>query len=202
MTWRPWTDHPWIVGITVVTMVVSCLASVIGLYRSTVADKPGEALTYESNKKDPQNSVQPQSSLDPSQDGSPQVVLHAELKETCQANSKSAPCIFIGSTVISACKVAASSEYLPNAEPIPVCAQEVQNLLSAKGVSSQVFTQQLYDEGFNPAAPYNAGCIGWRSDLGGTREGALDIQQILGKGYTVGTGCNPSGYSYQVMLKT
>ena len=137
-----------------------------------------------------------------SQDASPQVVLHAELKKTCQANSGSAPCIFIGSTAISACKAAASSEYSPNAGPIPVCAEEVQNLLSAKGVSSQVFTQQIYDEGFNPAAPYNAGCIGWRSDMGATREGALDIPQILGKGYTVGTGCNSSGYSYQVMLRS
>lgn len=135
----------------------------------------------------------------PLQDTSDQVSQYADLKETCQASGGSAPCVFIGSTVSSACKVANSSEYSPNAGPIPSCAQEVQSLLSAKGVSSQVFTQQLYDEGWNS---YNAGCIGWRSDLGATREGALAIQQILGQGYTVGSGCNPSGISYQVMLRS
>ncbi len=128
--------------------------------------------------------------------------LLAELKDSCRRSDSPAPCVFIGSTDISDCKVSASSEYTPNASPSPPCAQEVQQLLSAKGVSSTIFTQQLYPEGFNPEYPYNAGCIGWRSDMGATREGALGIQQILGNGYTVGPGCNPSGYSYQVMLKS
>lgn len=67
MNWKAWGDHPVIVGILVSTAVVSCVVGVIGHFRSPMAEKRGEDLPRDNNKKDHPESGQHQLSPGPQQ---------------------------------------------------------------------------------------------------------------------------------------
>jgi membrane associated rhomboid family serine protease len=76
------------------------------------------------------------------------------------------------------------------------CLQELSALLKAKGVTASVSRGGLRSEDGQP------GCVGIRTDIGGTNHQAECLAELLGANYSVDpTTCNADGYPHMVIAR-
>ncbi len=97
-------------------------------------------------------------------------------------------CVWFSTTEKSVCRETSDS-----------CFENIATILRSNNISFTSSLQMNYSEqlGF-----YKAGCIGYREDLGGTKQGATALLKLLGDSrfYVDDNGCLMAGFNYNVIL--
>jgi len=106
---------------------------------------------------------------------------------SCAASEYS--CVWFSTTEKSVCRETSNS-----------CFENIATILRSNNISFTSRSLQMnYSEqlGF-----YKAGCIGYREDLGGTKQGATALLKLLGDSqfYIDDNGCRTAGFNYNVIL--
>ncbi|MCP4406927.1 MAG: PASTA domain-containing protein [Gammaproteobacteria bacterium] len=77
------------------------------------------------------------------------------------------------------------------------CAQKVSTLLTREGIN--------FGGRFSGGTSNSPACVGWREDIGGTRDGAVCLQSLLGSPYQVEnrvtTFCRSDGFPYSIIVE-
>lgn len=110
------------------------------------------------------------------------------LRVSCASDTRYA-CVWIAETISSTCK------------KLDQCANSMTSTLRANNVT---FTTNDNSDPYGPSTPdYKAGCIGYRSDIGGTKEGAVALVKLLGetKYYVDNSKCRVAGFKYNVIRR-
>jgi hypothetical protein len=116
------------------------------------------------------------------------------LRASCDSDIRYA-CIWIGEMISSTCKKSDQ------------CADSITSTLRGNNLTF------ITDDNNPPYAAndkfYRPGCIGYRSDIGGTKEGAVELAKLLGETQYYAAGdhdvtdatCSVSGFKYNVMRR-
>jgi hypothetical protein len=109
---------------------------------------------------------------------------------TSCTSDESYACVWFSTTEKSTCREASDT-----------CFENIVTALRSNNVSYTSSLQLSYSED-SPYVNYKAGCIGYRSDLGGTQEGAKTLLNLLGDSrfYIQDSGCRSAGFKYNVIL--
>lgn len=110
------------------------------------------------------------------------------LRGSCARDTRYA-CVWIGETISSTCK------------KLDKCANSMTRTLGANNLT---FTTNDNNDPYDSwMSDYKPGCIGYRSDIGGTKEGAIALVKLLGETqyYIDDSKCRVAGFKYNVIRR-
>lgn len=111
------------------------------------------------------------------------------LKDSCASGNNSYACVWIGETTSSTCK------------RMDQCANEMVATLRVNGITFT--TNDKRNPYSDMVTAYKPGCIGYRTDIGGTKEGAMALVELLGETqfYVDESSCHTAGFKYNVIRR-